>query len=75
MVPGGGSLSSPAMLLAAHGSCQPCSLRTVSRVDRPRERLLTAEVFDGALCLFEEKSQLLNYFESFAGCLVITLDD
>lgn len=64
MVPGEGSLSSTAVL-AACVSCWPHSLWMVSHVDRPQE------CFDWAFCLFEEESQLLSYFESFAGVLVI----
>lgn len=72
MVPGEGSLSPSAVLLATCVSCRPCSLWMVSRVDRPWECLLTVEVFGWALCLFEEESQLLSYFKGFAGVLIIT---
>lgn len=67
-----GSLSSPVVLLATRVSCWPCSLQVVSPVDWSGAHLLIAEVFDGALCLFEEESWLLSYFESFAGGLIVT---
>lgn len=74
-MPGEGSVGSPAVLLATHVPCRPRSLQVVSRMDRPGECLLGAELFGWALCLFEEDSQLLSYWESFAGVLIITLGD
>lgn len=75
VVPGEGSLSSPVVLLATHASYQPCSLRMVSFVGKLWGCSLTADAIVWALCLFEEGSQLLTCFGSFAGVLIIALDD
>lgn len=73
MVPGEGFLSSPAMLRpVSHGGPAACRGFTCGQM---WGCLLIAEVFDWALCLFEEESQLLSYFESFAGVLITTLDN